>query len=86
LACKKFRFLSYPLFSGFRVSEAGVQVVIDGKREKTKYGLLSMPVFSEDGRHYACTGGSFAGPAARKIGKVVFVADGREMTMALAAL
>jgi hypothetical protein len=64
------------IFSGFRVSDAGVQVAIDGKPEKTKYGLLSMPVFSDDGRHYACTGGLLAGPGG-KIGKMLFVADGR---------
>ena len=65
------------VLSGFRFNPAGVQVVIDGKQEKTKYRLLSMPVFSEDGRHYAYTGGAFAS-APGKGDKMVFVADGRE--------
>jgi Tol biopolymer transport system component len=63
------------VFSDMLIAESGAQVVIDGKREKNTYGLVSLPVFSEDGQHYAYTGGP---PPGKKGGKMVFVADGRE--------
>jgi Tol biopolymer transport system component len=62
------------VFSGSRFAPKGAQVVIDGKREKATYFFLSMPVFSEDGQHYAYTAGS----SSKKGGKMFFVADGRE--------
>src|SRR5438105_2168234 len=62
------------VFSGSHVAPKGAQVVIDGKREKATYCFLFMPVFSEDGRHYAYT----AGPLPAKGGKMFLVADGRE--------
>jgi Tol biopolymer transport system component len=62
-------------FGTMLIAEGGAQVVIDGKRESNTYELVSLPVFSEDGRHYAYSGGP---PPGRKGGKMLFVVDGRE--------